>query len=82
MRHKCRTRTSPQPDVDFPPILTDGWESSGHLLTLGELIGGIRGKISRKVSAQEALRQVSKIAVSHLKSRNVSLVIGIWFTRG
>ena len=74
MRHKCRTRTSPRPDVNFPQVLTDDWESSGHLLTLGELIGGIRGKILRKVSAQEASRQVSKIAVRHWISRNISPV--------
>ena len=74
MRHKCPARTSPLPDVDFPQVLSNDWESSGHLLTLGELIGGIRGKISRKVSAQEASRQVSKIAVRHWISRNISPV--------
>ena len=64
------TRTSLCPDVDFPVLETDQWESSGHLLTLSELIGGIRGKISRKVSAEEACHKIAKIVVQHWINRN------------
>ena len=69
--HKAGTRASLCPDVDFPAGQTDDWQGSGHLLTLGELIGGVRGKSSKKVSADEACRQVSMIAEQHWINRNV-----------
>ena len=68
---KAATRTALCPDVDFPAIQTQDWQSSGHLLTLGELVGGVRGLVSKKTSADEACIKVSKIAVQHWVDRNV-----------
>ena len=67
--HKAGTRSSFCPDVDFPAVQTETWQRSGHLLNFGELIGGIL--TTRKTSAEEACRQVSKINVQHWISRNV-----------
>ena len=65
------TRHSLSPDVDFPPVNIKDWQGSGHLLSLGELIGGVRSLVSKKVSADMACEQVAGLAVQHWIDRNV-----------
>ena len=65
------TRHSLSPDVDFPPVNIKDWQGSGHLLSWGELIGGVRSLVSKKVSAEKACEQVSELAVQHWIDRNV-----------
>ena len=48
MDKKISTRNADCPDVDFPAVDIKEWEYSGNLLTLGELISGIRFLISKK----------------------------------
>lgn len=71
MAAKVTTRRSLAPDVDFPVVNIDEWQHSGHLLTLGELIGGVRSLVGNKVSAEEACSTVAKQAVQHWINRNV-----------
>ena len=74
MDKKQNTRNNLCPDVDFPPLKTEEWKLSGHLLTFSELIGGIRGLVSTKFSYTQACTAISNIAVSHWSERNISTI--------
>ena len=65
------TRNSLSPDVDFPIMNTKDWVNSGHLLSWGEVIGGVRSFVGSRVSAEMACEQVSQLAVQHWIDRNV-----------
>ena len=65
------TRHSLSPDVDFPSVEIKEWQASGHLLSWGEIIGGVRSLVTRKVSAEKACEKVSGLAVQHWIDRNV-----------
>ena len=68
---KPNTRNKLCPDIDFPSVHTQEWKYSGHLLTWAEIIGGVRGLVSKKVSAHQACTSISKIAEDHWIQRNV-----------
>ena len=74
MDKKISTRNAFCPDVDFPAVDTEEWKYSGNLLTLGELIGGIRFFISKKYTKISACGFVSRLAVEHWIERNVYTV--------
>ena len=54
MEKQISTRNALCPDVDFPAVDTKEWKYSGNLLTLGELIGGIRFLISQNYTKLSA----------------------------
>ena len=68
---KPNTRNKLCPDIDFPSVHTQEWKYSGHLLTWAEIIGGVIGLVSKKVSAHQACTSISKIAEDHWIQRNV-----------
>ena len=74
MDKKISTRNADCPDVDFPAVDIKEWEYSGNLLTLGELISGIRFLICKKETKVVACMTVSKLAVEHCTERNVYTV--------
>ena len=65
MEKQISTRNALCPDVDFPAVDTKEWKYSGNLLTLGELIGGIRFLISQNYTKLSACGAVSRLAVQH-----------------
>ena len=74
MEKQISTRNALCPDVDFPAVDTKEWKYSGNLLTLGELIGGIRFLISQNYTKLSACGAVSRLAVQHWTERNVYTV--------
>ena len=74
MDKKISTRYTLCPDVDFPAVDIEEWNHSGNLLTLGELICGIRFLISKNNSKITACGTVSRLAVEHWTERNVYTV--------
>ena len=71
VRSKIGTRGSFAPDVDFPVVNIEEWQFSGHLITLAELISGIKSLVNKKVSADSDALQVAKVVVQHWLYRNV-----------
>ena len=66
-----RTRSSINPDVDFPEVDPKDWQKSGYLPTFCEVIGAIRKTVSKKVSANEAVKNVTDKLINEWTSRNV-----------
>ena len=65
------TRSSDNPDVDYPPFDPGEWRGSGHLPIWAEAIGAVRFMVNKKVSAKEATQKVATILVDHWTKRNV-----------
>ena len=65
------TRTSEDPDVDYPVFDPGQWAHSGHLPTTSEVIGAIRYTVSNKVSGKDAAKYVAAILIDHWTNRNV-----------
>ena len=65
------TRSSDNPDVDYPPFDPGEWRGSGHLPIWAEAIGAVRFLVNKKVSAKEATMNIAKILVDHWTQRNV-----------
>ena len=65
------TRSSENPDVDFPPFDPGDWAGSGHLPITSEIIGAIKHTVSNKVSWKAASEIVANILVVHWTKRNV-----------
>ena len=66
-----KTRSSINPDVDFPPFDDSEWLKSGHLPSLAEVIGAVRFSTNKKVSASAACTKVAVRIVSESTARNV-----------
>lgn len=66
-----KTRSSLNPDVDFPSVNSDEWRNSGHLPTFGEVIGGIRNLTGKHTSAATACKLITQEVVQHWIQRNV-----------
>ena len=66
-----KTRSSLNPDVDFPVNDPGGWTNSGHLPTFCEVIGAVRHTSSKKVSAAEASMLVTNILMKEWTERNI-----------
>ena len=66
-----KTRSTLNPDVDFPSLNSDEWRNSGHLPTFGEVIGGIRNLTSKHTSAATACKLISQEVTQHWLQRNV-----------
>ena len=69
MAHK-RTRSQKNIDVDFPVFDTEQWKAMCHLL-ITEVIGAMRGKVTKSVSAKLAAKEIAQILQEHWHKRNV-----------
>ena len=47
-----KTRSALNPDIDFPEEDVNNWSYLGHLPTFGEVIGAVRGLISKRCSGR------------------------------
>ena len=65
------TRSSEDPDVDFPEFDPAQWTKSGHLPITAEVIGAIGHYLSSKVSAKQSALKVAEILIDHGISRNI-----------
>ena len=66
-----KTRSSANPDVDFPVNDPGDWTNSGHLPTFCEVIGAVRHTVSKKVSAAEATKLVTNTLMKEWTERNI-----------
>ena len=60
------------PSVDFPVYDFNIWKQSGHLITFGEIIGGMQFMIDKKISGEVASGMISRTLVTHWNERNVN----------
>ena len=65
------TRSSENPDVDYPPFDPGVWGGSGHLTISSEVIGALRFMVNKKVSSKAGSQNAAKILVEHWTKRNV-----------
>ena len=68
---KVKTRSSLDPDVEFPKKDVSDWKYSGHLPSYGDVIGGIRHMVDRNTSKEESVKFVSETLIKHWSDRNV-----------
>ena len=65
------TRSSENPDVDYPPFDPGEWSGSGHLPIWSEVIGAVRFMVNKRVSSKVASQNVAHILDEHWTKRNV-----------
>ena len=66
-----KTRSQENPDVDCPVFDIKQWKGMGHLPLITEVIGAIRGKVTKNCSAKLAAKEITEILQEHWHSRNV-----------
>ena len=57
--------------MDFPPIDTNEWKSSGHLPRFNEVIGAVRQSVSKQTSTEQVCQKVAVDLITHWTERNV-----------
>ena len=65
------TRSTEDPDVDYPVFDPGEWAGSGHLPTSAEVIGAIRHSVSKKVPTKRASDSIAEVLMEHWKTRNI-----------
>ena len=66
-----KTRSSANPDVDFPVNDPRDWTNSGHLPTFCEVIGAVRHTANIKVSRAESCKLVTETLMKEWTERNI-----------
>lgn len=66
-----KTRSGINPDIDFKAQGITDWESSGHLPTFSEVIGGIRSLVNTKTNSDSATWTVSHALEKDWIARNI-----------
>lgn len=61
----------PNTNIDFPAIDFNVWRNSGHLITYGEIIGGMRFMINTNTTEEVASGMIAHTLVNHWIRRNV-----------
>ena len=70
MVHK-RTRSQENIDVDFPVFDVEQWKGMCHLPLITEVIGAMRGKLTKSIYAKLAAKEIAQILQEHWHKRNV-----------
>lgn len=76
VEHRSRSRSrsgslSLKPHVDFPQVDPNLWQTSGHLVTFGEMIGAMQYMVNKGTNEESASGMVSHTLVNHWMQRNV-----------
>ena len=73
-----RTRSTPDPDIDFPPKDVASWNSSGHLPNFLEVIGAVKYLVDQNsrsgrcaISSKKCALIISEKLVKHWSDRNI-----------
>ena len=66
-----RTRSQENIDVDFPVFDVEQWKGMYHLPLITEVIGAMRGKVTKSVAAKLAAKEIAQILQEHWRKRNV-----------